>query len=448
MTDAVEQSTREELTNSFETAVEFIGRDWLESQFDEHFDNDPNETVDFRTDEKPDLLIQYHLASVYLGKREEKFPEFLPEGQPNEPALRFTNLGNFISGLDTAGIVTPEGQSVDKSLRDFFSHRLRNPDEYKQSSYEIKVGSIYSQLGHEVSFIEEGKQKAPDILIPCENSEVRIECKRCGMPGDLEKRDGIYQSLINRLTSVSHTPAIFLFDFSRVPTPEEAQKIDEYLPEELCRSTEAEVSVPFGSIRVLPYREYTRTKRIPTAGMDAGEQLEFFYDYYIKPVIYAKTGEELELYEDFERATIETHENKVAISSREADYFDPMFVGLRFDSEDDLITPIVRQFDATSGKFDKEHPNLLHIDVPYLEKLSRDDFVRLHQRLRGKLNVNSRVSAVAVTTEFTEWNENNKLDYTIFCGSEENLDPYIAVPDNFEVPGYSLEEMRDNPMLK
>jgi len=447
MTDGVEQSTREELEAAFETAVEFIGKDWLKSSFNHYINRDPEENIDLRTDEIPSLLVQYHSASVYLGKRETKFPEFLPEGEANKPALQFTNLGNFVSELDSADIVTPEGEQVSGPLSEFFSHRLRNPDEYEQTKYEIQVGSIYSRMGYDVCFVEEGEQKAADLWIPHDGTNIQIECKRCGMPGKLKKRDGIYKSLINRLTSASHTPAVFLFDLDRVPTPEEAQTVDTYLPDSLRRSTDEKVSVPFGSLRIIPYMEYTRTKRIPIAGMDAGEQLEFFYDYYIRPTIYAKTGDKLDLLEDFERATIETADNQVAVSQTEADYFDPMFVGLQYDSEIDLTKPVVRQFDAARDKFSKHSPNILHIDVPYLEKFLREDFVTLHQKLRGKLNVNSRVSMVVITTEVTEWEDGDKLNYATFCASEANLDPYIEIPDGLEIPGYSLDEARNHPLF-
>ncbi len=392
--------------------------------------------------------MQYNFAATYLGYKEKRFPEFFPEGKPQEQALRFINFGTFLHEIDSAGIVTASGKWLDESLADFSRPRLRNPDEYQQTVSEIRAGSIYANMDYDVYFIEEGNQKAPDLWIPFQDSEIKIECKRCGTPGSIKDRKGIYESLINRITSATHNPSIFLFDLDRLPSPKEAQNVDQYLPSELNRRTEKDIEAPFGDIHILSYMEYTRTKGIPSYGLDSDEQLEFLYDYYIKPAIYAKTGEELDLYDSFESATIEPDGNKVAVSPKTTEYFDPMFVGIRYDGDDDLITPVVRQFDAARGKFGKEDPNILHIEVPYLDELSQEQFEELHQRLRGKLNVNSRVSVVVVTKEYMEWDDEDCLNYATFVGSEENLDPYINLPSSFHIPGYSLTEMRENPMFE
>jgi hypothetical protein len=446
MPEKAPKATRQELETAFEKAVQFIGKHWLEAQFEEHFKN--NKDIDLRTKAgAPLLLNHYRAAAVFLGYKDEIFPEVLPEDKPTKAAVHFTNLGNFLNELEQANIVTADGEISNNSLNDIFTHRLRNPDEYKETAYEILTGSIYAQQNYEILFIDEHHTKAPDLQIPFQDTTIQIECKRCGTPGNPKTRSGIYESLLNKLTSVAHTPTIILFELDRTLTSEEAQTIDQYLPEELNRRTETTIEAPFGTMHILTYMEYTRTKRIPAAGLEADEQLKFFYDYYIQPAIYAKTGEKLDLYADFERATIEPENNKAAVSSTQIEYFDPMFVGIQKDSQDDFVTPAVRQFDEARKKFDTEHPNILHIDIPYLDRFSQTEFITLHQRLRGKLNVNQRISAIVLTTEHIECNEEDALNYAIVIGAEENLDPYVPIPAEFEIPGYSLEEMRSNPLL-
>jgi len=442
-----EKSSREELEACFNAAVEFIGSQWLHTQYETQLEENDSNKTDIRNRYTPNLIKQYQSAGIYLGKLEDKFPEILPEGRPNQSALKFTNFGRYIRNLDGATVVSPDEKIIDKTLKEIFRPRLRNPDEYEQTVYEIQVGSMYSQVGESVYFIEEGNTKAPDILIDRAGKNIKIECKRCGLPGARAERKGIYESLINKLTANSHAGAIFIIDLNRQPTPQEAQEIDHYLPDDITRRTSREIPAPFGEIHVIPYSKLSRIKPVPTGGLNQEESLALFYDFYILPEIYTRFGEEIGMHE-FEQSSIRPAENKVAVTDTKMEYYDPMFIGIRYEARDDLVQPVINQFNKARKKFKKDNPNILHIDVPFLDDLSKEEFVNLHQRIRGKLNVNRRISAVSLTSEIIERKDPNMLDFAIICGSEENHDPYVEIPSDFDFRGYSLENMRENPMFK
>lgn len=448
MSDDTVEPQIQQLRSAHSVAADFIGKDWLESQVDEYFDRSPEENIDFRTEgDVPTALMHYYQSSMDLGIREENFPEIIPESRPTDHTLHFTNLGRFIQNVESAELVSPAGNTKNQPLSEYFAPRLRNSDEFEEAMFEIELASFYAEEGHQVNFISEGQQSAPDILLDFEAQDIFLECKRCNTPGDLKERSGRYESLLNKLTSAIHAPVIIVFEIDRTPTLDETQKVDEVIPQEL-EAKNHQIKTSYGMVHILNYGSESDVISVQSGDMDMAEVIRSFYNKYVKPVIKSEIGRKFELMKDFEKATLQTKDDKIAASKVEVDFFEPMFVGIWKESEDDFVTPVIRQFDAARGKFDKNESNVLHINVPYLQRLSRDEYNELHQRIRGKLNINRRISAISLSVDIIERDENNNPVFTVLMGSEVNLDPYIPLPEGFEVLGMTLDELGEHQIFE
>jgi hypothetical protein len=419
----------EDLRNYFYTAKLFIGEDWLEEQRKRYFSKGGN-----TTDSPPPIISQYHQSffDLEIEERDDIEELFFPSKGVSETSFRFINIGRFIADIGDGKISDPDGSYLDKSLSAAFAHRLRNPDEYEKALFELQIGAGYSREGYDVSFIEEGEQKAPDILIEHDGTNIYLECKRCDRStGEQQERGGLYESLITKVESLVNSESITVIELDRLPEMEEIHSLEEHLSKNPLRPQCSE-KLPFGRIYLYKFRN-TEIKRLPQYNLDIIEQSNLFYNQYVSPIIYSKFGPKGSVSELFEKGHLDA---EIAKDPGGTKFRNVRWIGVRYPYDADLINPVLKQFDSAYGKFSKDHPNILHIDVPYLKDYSQEDAQELINRIGGQLNVKKRIASEIINKD-----SDKGFEYGHQMGKVDNYDPYQPMPEDFELPCSDLEDL-------
>jgi len=110
----------------------------------------------------------------------------------NEDVLRIFTLGDAIR-------VTKRQPNFTRVIR-----RLKNPLQFEAAAFEIETAAAYVSKGWTVTFVEEGEQKTPDLLVETDNGDsFWAECKRRDQVTKRDKRvQEFWRSLERSLVKV------------------------------------------------------------------------------------------------------------------------------------------------------------------------------------------------------------------------------------------------------
>lgn len=442
MADEAENGiTRSMAREHVERAVRFVGRDWVVDTHHEFYE--VKRGTHQTQGGPPPLIEQYNRALEELGYDEAEAPEILPPDFLSESTFRLMNLGRYLSDLNRAKTYFMDSGETSPGVSDKFQKRLRNGDEYSKAVFELQVAAGYARQGHSVHLIEESGVRAPDIKLPL-SQDVMIECKRVDRsPGAAQEREGRYEVLLGTTTASLHREGIVLFDLTRLPKMGEAQSVDQHFPEDTHRTREHVIEVPFGTIFIYPFLEPGVNKRVVKVSGRGVHDFQQFLELEVLPVLRAKYSNGFEL-EQLDNATLESNVKGDEFSLT---YRNPLFVGVLLDSSDDYLQTIVNQFKRISGKFNRETANLLHIDVPNLDDFSPSELEKLEHQFGRKLNVNSRITAVVVSTEVFEFAPDGRAAYGHLAANVPNFDPAVELPEGFTLPGSAVSVLADHPVF-
>jgi hypothetical protein len=112
-----------------------------------------------------------HPLVVVAFKAHKQIEEFIAKDASGmtEEIFELTELASKINVLKKSSVI-----GLDKRLRDLTSMDFTL---YRTARYEIQIAGMLLQRGHCVTFIEEGDEKTPDILVSKDSEKCEIECK-------------------------------------------------------------------------------------------------------------------------------------------------------------------------------------------------------------------------------------------------------------------------------
>lgn len=424
----------ENFQECFEIATHFLGKEWLETKRKEHF-QDVSMNSPFRFDTPP-AVQQYARCLVELGY-EEPADLIKKKDYFTEDTAKFVRLGEYIKRLSDIQTYYDDTGDREIGIPESIKHRLRKAD-YESARFELAVASDYVFNGYTPQLIEEGSNSAADIRLP-DFGPLFVECKRVdSSTGASQDRQKLYRPLIDKIASYLDKKAIVILDLEREITYEEIKDIEKYLPKRVKYTKPQKVEAIFGKIYILQYVNPEEDPIIPIERDNiATNVFRNLLELEVAPAVTPHIGYRPEAH-DFDCLVFKGDIQRIDNSYY---CYETKTIGILYQDESDYIKQVLNQFDAARKKFDKSHPNILHIEVPRLPRFSREDIEELQRRLGGQLNVNSRVSAVAISTEIFQADSPGNASHAHWMGSMENYSPAVPLPENFEIPGGSLDEL-------
>ena len=423
--------SKEKLRSYFETAVQFLGRDWIVEEDRKFYES--REKTPSSTKSPPQVVAQYHRALEELGYREAAVPQILSPDRLSEDTLRMVNLGRYISELDGVHTYDCSDDVVTSGIPESLSRELKLINHYEKAMFEIQIAAGYARQYSDVQMIEEGDKPEVDIRIPTD--DIYIECKRVdSLPQSGQKLRGVSETLFSSIESKTNREAIIIFEFETVPDYSEARRISQYLPDMTNDTKEHHIKLPYGDLHILPFYKPNSQKSIARSVERDIHQWNEFIEHEVRPMLKTKLGIELhELVQS--RLTGKMKSDRVMNH-----YKNPVFFDISSPTKQDYIQPILNQFQSSRRKFGDSSFNILHIDIPnMMNKMRKEDIQELQRRIGGLLWKNPKISVFCLSTEQFRINTDE-------TGFEHimNKNRKAAVPEELEIGGIPLDMFIEN----
>lgn len=423
------------VTEDFQSAVEFIGEDWLKRNHADYYGEESPQH--FSNDNIPVLVKWYHAAKNVLSG-EDKTTTFGFE--LNESALRFLELGAAIEEIKDSAITTRSGEVTDNSLVDLYRNEVQKTDSnVEEHIHELIVAAWYSKSGNEVAILDEGESegKCPDFRITNATPNVDIEHKRVRKQNHKEQK--ISHNLDRLVTDLAESIEASFAAFIET---------EDITPEKINRSIGSveisslseykKVSAPIGDIHIYPLQSEFPF-RIHQKVISEYSILPSVNQLIVKPDI--DSIDKIDTEEiGFETTRFTAAEGDVGLIGSCA------WIGI--DNITDHSAAIKRaknQFSGVSGKFSEERPAIIHIDVPSYSQLTpkqRDD---MKQSLKLELIEPNRADISAVILNSKRY---SKTDESWTVRTEIKPIPhynhYNELPDDLDIFGIDLEQEVDH----
>lgn len=411
-----------EATECFNAAADFIGRDWLESQRELHFSNDKQANSNV-----PEIVESYRNVLQVLGRREADDLLNTLEGEHElfqkiiyGSAANFLYLGRDIKLLDDAKIVDLDGSPLDRELEDVFQHRLHDKQEFSKARFEISVGAYYSKNGCEVHFVDEAaiSHQTPDILIDYEPF-IWVECKKLDTASSkiVRERDLLHK-LLEELSALlqdrcqPHT--IALLDIDSEVTPRMQDRISNQLPNTLDPKILSEYDLTFG-------RLFLTEMNVPSENLENGNVMlksetqnpkhhHLFYEKLVQPRLAESFGIEApkeKVLPQWVRAVNQGGNENIHY------WTDPVWMGCKYDFGYNYASQLGHQVDEIGGKFRRDLPNIVNIDLSAIGIGLLPDWNLLLDTIQGEIEFTSRISVAVISFEVLDHGEIEPVEGSI-----------------------------------
>ncbi|QOP42146.1 hypothetical protein [Sulfurimonas marina] len=301
-------------------------------------------------------------------------------------------------------------------------NRLKMQEEFYSSAWEVEVASFYLNKGYQVEFIEEGKDKSPDLKITTdENKTFWAECKCRDIYTERDKKinkfwDDLESALLRNL-GPNKINAFIIIKSLRDPEAKELDTLKTFLF--TCINSACK------SIKKIHSFIEPITK-----------------NYEIAITILSQPDEEItsssltfNLSEKLDRmkhsCDFQINQNNKPIIKN------PIFIGFKNVKESDKVSGIIDGFKKAVKQLPEEGPGVVWIKVPdnaWNDNLEKS-FLEAEALLKSKFTKgqNTRVNVVHLLTRLIhkiENEENNGLSYKPLVLSVENKNPKVNFLEN------------------
>ena len=179
--------------NNYNKFVEFIGKDWVEEEYQKYLQTPSTITHPF---------IQTHSKVMSSSKHATvKDNLFLPKeiylNMQLFPFKKYDLLGMFIENISTLI------QSPTK-----FQMRLQNKREFQGAVFELFAICILLNNGYEITRIKEEESKTPDLYIKMGTNEFTVEVTVKNEPDNLHEEEISSRPLIEKVSKLLHDKKI------------------------------------------------------------------------------------------------------------------------------------------------------------------------------------------------------------------------------------------------
>jgi hypothetical protein len=414
--------SHDDLTQYFEQAVSFIGRDWLDKQHERWYgDHDGQEPHPAAT--PPEVVKAYHAGlTLSLGREMlpslEKIGTASDKGELNgtlddmledltddiEQAGRDVSilyrLGEDLGHLNDAEIVDENWEVENRNLQEEYQEHLRNDDESLQRLFELQVGALYARQGKLIQFVDEGGENSkptPDIRLPSQTSASYIECKRCDESHSREnKRQEILGSLFEHVATgvTDNTIVYFKFDDEAdIGELKDCLSQKDKLVSDIRTSEKG--SIPGGVAHKIDIPDVFQDFTIYGPVNDQKTSEILFIEDLVSPLVKWKLNEMIDNQDVYTYKIYGDYWTQGWFRLR---LESPVWIGANYSpSKNSYSSRVGNQLSAASGKFETANPNILHINVPFWHEQTRGQVDQIRDNFKGALNVSKTVNRIFIS---------------------------------------------------
>jgi len=224
------------IVRAYESLVHALGEDWFEA-------NSVGLEAKSTNDDKPSYGYLYHKPAHPLIEWCSFFPTWQAECE---------RTGQLLQSRDMLNLALL-GQSLEKIRYDqkFYNliNRLKEPDDFYATAWEIEVAASYAAQGLKVQFVEEQRTPTPDLYVTDAfgNNGFWVECKNRDAANDRQTQD-VWKQTEKRLLQYLDRRQLnyrIVITAHKVLDPGDASKIRRFVIEAIEREFE-----PVGFLRI------------------------------------------------------------------------------------------------------------------------------------------------------------------------------------------------------
>lgn len=415
-----------DLQEDFNIAVNFIGEDWLEDQWNKHH-NTSND--DYLGNPSPEIINWYNTAKKRLSG---EHPPNILSSNAQYSGLKFFFLGALISSLRETPIRGINGIDTSKNLKDIYLNDIRHAGQHPEDYiHELATAAAYQNAGHDIILFDENvvNGKTPEFVVTDTDPQVAIECKRVRTKSIKRQRvSEKTEELLNELVKSIRTPFIGYIETGGDPSVEDLAKSVHQTPTISSLSNFNTYYLPVGKLKIMPIK------------------MEFPF------IIYQPILDKIGFHNSIREYILDpSYNNEFSVNSSDhiaiaADVYDTRQGGkieycswLGVEKSDKKSTNVKRakkQFRGVSDKFKYYSTGILQLDLPALQNLSSKNKIDLRNSLKGALAERPDIAGTVVTS--LQYDDKS-MNVIVQITSVPNYSPESDLPNGLNPFGINFE---------
>lgn len=416
----------------------------------------------------PDLIVQEIMESAQIissvisgdwvmkkmAQERKKIEEFKKRSEKGKHAYLFKpdphpliewalDLDNFITtARETQKIILNESvlklTSLGKALKkcrhetgfEKLIERLKQKESFFSAAFEAEVAAMYSHKEFSVKFIEEGKNRTPDLYVKrADGLDGYVECKCRDMLTERDEKlkkawEELQKGILSELGPTKTSFAVFVKSKTDLEIRDVAS-LNAFIIEKFRSGGCGEYDKATGNVTYStdPSGKY---QVVVSEWMNQEKEVQQeTFDFFV--------------HKDFDNVTMLCGGR---VDETGAPFWkNPIVIGLANERPADRVSGIVNAFKSAVGQLSKEKPGTIWIRIPdnswnnEIERAGEKAVELLRAEIDG--GANTRVNAVVLTTRMTHLannGEQNGLVYNPLYLTIENKKPAKLVDQSFWQP--------------